>query len=403
MRVLLGVSGSIAAYKTAELVRLIRRNGDRVQVVLTRAAREFVAPRALAALSDEPVLEDLFAPGAASIEHIAAAQAADVAVVAPATAHTLARIAAGLADDYLTTLLLATPAPLVVAPAMNVQMWRHPATQANLARLRERGVVVVPPAEGELACGMHGEGRMAEPDAIFAAVQSAVPAGAAPMEDLRGQRILVTAGPTREALDPVRFLSNRSSGKMGFALAQAARRRGAQVRLIAGPTALTAPAGVEVVHVTTAAQMAEAALAFFPACDFAIMAAAVADYRPKHISAEKLKKSGAGLHLELEPTPDILAELGRRKGRQVLIGFAAETDAARGLEYARAKLAAKRADLIVLNHVSDPEIGFDSDENAATLVGNGDERALARAPKPVIADLILDAALALAHAAPHPR
>lgn len=403
MRVLLGVSGGIAAYKTAELVRLFRRHGDRVQVALTRAAREFVAPRTLAALSDEPVLEDLFAPEAASIEHIAAAQAADVAVVAPATAHTLARMAAGLADDYLTTLLLATPAPLVAAPAMNVQMWRHPATQANLRCLRARGVTIVPPTEGELACGMHGEGRMAEPDAIFAAVQAALRPEASVLEDLRGRRILVTAGPTREALDPVRFLSNRSSGKMGFALAQAARRRGAQVRLITGPTALAAPAGVETTSVTSAAEMAEAAFAAFSDCDIAIMAAAVADYRPKRSSSEKLKKTGASLQLELEPTPDILAELGRRKQQQILVGFAAETDAARGLEFARAKLAAKRADLVVLNQVGDPEIGFDADDNAVTLVTSSDERRLARAPKPVIADLILDAVLAFAHAEPRPR
>ncbi|HET9783784.1 MAG TPA: bifunctional phosphopantothenoylcysteine decarboxylase/phosphopantothenate--cysteine ligase CoaBC [Terriglobales bacterium] len=400
MRILLGVSGGIAAYKTAELVRLFRRHGEEVQVVLTRAGARFITPATLAALTGRPVLGSLFAR-AAAIEHIEVAQAADVAVVAPATAHTLARMAQGLADDYLTTLLLATPAPVVAAPAMNVQMWRHPATQANVELLRRRGVVLVPPEAGELACGMVGEGRMAEPEVIAAAVYEAAGASA-PRRDLEGETVLITAGPTREALDPVRFLSNRSSGRMGYALAAAAARRGASVRLISGPTALAAPAGVEPIEVTTAAEMAAAALAGFDACTLAICAAAVADYRPAAPQAEKIKKSAARMQLELVRNPDILDELGRRKKRQLLIGFAAETNAAGARELARAKRAAKHADLMVLNDVLQPGIGFDADDNAVTLISAAGERDLPRASKAAIADAILDAALALPrHALTH--
>ncbi len=329
------------------------------------------------------------------------AQAAEVAVVAPATAHTLARLALGLADDYLTTLLLATPAPVVVAPAMNVQMWRHPATQEHVATLRARGVVVLAPGEGYLACGMVGEGRMAEPEAILEASVAAA-GGAAGGGDWAGEVVLVTAGPTREALDPVRYLSNRSSGRMGYALAAAARRRGARVQLISGPTGLAAPAGVERTEVVSAAEMAAAAERAFPACTVAILAAAVADYRPAQASAEKIKKTEAGAQLELVPTPDILATLGRRKAGQLLIGFAAETDAAQALAHARGKLAGKNADLIVLNDVSRSDIGFDVADNAVTLVSAGGEASLARAPKTEIAERILDAALRLPrHARTH--
>lgn len=402
MQVLLGLSGGIAAYKSAELVRLYRQRGDQVQVVLTRAAHAFVTPLTLATLSGQPVLEDLFAAATASIEHIAVAQAADVVVVAPATAHTLARMALGLADDYLTTLLLATPAPVVVAPAMNVQMWRHPATQEHLERLRARGVVVVAPGEGYLACGMVGEGRMAEPEAILQASVAAATASA-PRRDWAQEVVLVTAGPTREALDPVRYLSNRSSGRMGYALAEAARRRGAAVHLISGPTALPAPSGVERTEVVSAAEMAAAAERAFPACTVALLAAAVADYRPAQISPGKIKKSAAPARLELEPTPDILATLGRQKSRQLLVGFAAETDPAHARAHARAKLQAKNADLIVLNDVSRTDIGFDVADNAVTLITPTGEDSLARAPKPVIADLILDAVLRLPrHALAHP-
>ena len=399
MRVLLGVSGGIAAYKAAELVRLFRQRGDRIQVVLTRGARRFVSPLTLAALSGEPVLTGLFGPQPAAIEHIAVAQAADLAIVAPATAHTLARMAHGLADDYLTTLLLATPAPVVVAPAMNVQMWRHAATQANLELLRARGVHIVPPGEGELACGMVGEGRMAEPAAILAA---ALPRVAPRAQDLAGATVLITAGPTREPLDPVRYLTNRSSGRMGFALAEAAVRRGARVELVAGPVALPPPVGVHLHSVVTAADMAAAVVPLFEACTLAILAAAVADYRPAAAPPHKIKKSAAPLRLELEPTLDILAELGRRKRAQLLAGFAAETDPAHGLEHARAKRLHKNADLIVFNDVSRAGIGFDAADNAVTLITAAGETALARAPKGVIADRILDALAALPrHALPH--
>ncbi|MGH9480828.1 MAG: bifunctional phosphopantothenoylcysteine decarboxylase/phosphopantothenate--cysteine ligase CoaBC [Terriglobales bacterium] len=405
MRVLLGISGGIAAYKSAELVRLFRQRGDRVQVVLTRAAARFVSPLTLAALSGEPVLRKLLASDPAAIEHIAVAQAADVFVVAPATAHTLARMALGLADDYLTTLLLATPAPVLAAPAMNVQMWRHPATQANLETLRARGVVIVPPGEGFLACGMVGEGRMAEPDAIFAATLAAVERHSSVATqssgDLAGEIVLITAGPTREPLDPVRYLSNRSSGRMGYALAHAAQRRGARVRLISGPTSLPAPEGVEFIPVVTAAEMAAAAERAFADCTLAILAAAVADYRPASASSAKIKKSEAPLQLDLVPTPDILAALGRRKAGQRLVGFAAETDSARALELARAKLEAKQADLIVLNDVSQPGIGFDAEQNAVTLITAAGEQTLARAPKSEIAGRILDAILRLPKHALH--
>jgi phosphopantothenoylcysteine decarboxylase/phosphopantothenate--cysteine ligase len=394
MRILLGVSGGIAAYKTAELVRLFRQHGDEVQVVLTRAGARFITPSTLAALSGRPVLGRLFAR-AAAIEHIEVAQAADVAVVAPATAHTLARMAHGLADDYLTTLLLATPAPVIVAPAMNVQMWRHAATQANVETLRGRGVVMVPPEAGELACGMVGEGRMAAPADIAAAAYATRAQEELPRGDFAGETVLITAGPTREALDPVRYLSNRSSGRMGYALAAAAARRGARVRLISGPTVLAAPAGVERIEVTTAGEMAAAALAGFPACTLAICAAAVADYRPATAQAQKIKKSAERVQLELVRNPDILAELGRRKTEQRLIGFAAETDAARACELARGKLQDKNADLMVLNDVLQPGIGFEAADNAVTLITAEEERELPRASKAAIAEAILDAVLTL--------
>jgi phosphopantothenoylcysteine decarboxylase/phosphopantothenate--cysteine ligase len=398
VRVLLGVSGGIAAYKAAELVRLFRQRGDTVAVVMTRGARRFVSPLTLASLSGEPVLEDLFRSQPAAIEHIAVAQAATVAVVAPATAHTLARMAHGLADDYLTTLLLATPAPVLVAPAMNVQMWRHAATRANVEQLRARGVTIVPPGEGELACGMVGEGRMAEPAEIVAAALRLVE----PRRDLAGETVLITAGPTREPLDPVRYLTNRSSGRMGFALAAAAARRGARVELVAGPVALAPPAGVGYHPVTTAAEMAAAVLPLFESCTIALLAAAVADYRPASARPHKLKKAAEPLHLELEPTPDILAELGRRKRTQLLVGFAAETDPERGLAHAREKRLRKHADLIVFNDVAQPGVGFDAADNAAVVISATAETVLERAPKAVIADRILDAVAALPrHALTH--
>lgn len=401
MRVLLGISGGIAAYKSAELVRRFQARGHSVQASLTRGAREFVSARTLATLTGAPVLDRLWARGSeeTGITHIAAAQAAEVVVVAPATAHVLARMAHGLADDLLTTLLLATPAPVVVAPAMNVQMWRHAATQENLARLRARDVIEVPPEAGYLACGMVGEGRMAELDAIVDAAEAAWrPEGTG---ELEGERVMVTAGPTREPLDPVRYLSNRSSGKMGYALAAEAARRGARVRLISGPVALAAPAGVELVVVTTAEEMAAAAETGFERCSIAILAAAVADYRPTAVAANKIKKTDGPQQLELVATPDILARLGKRKGQQLLVGFAAETDTVHALAHARQKLESKHADLIVLNDVSRSDIGFDADENEVTLVApSGETTKLPRASKARIAAQILDAVAKLPRHAP---
>ncbi|MGH9520297.1 MAG: bifunctional phosphopantothenoylcysteine decarboxylase/phosphopantothenate--cysteine ligase CoaBC, partial [Terriglobales bacterium] len=333
-----------------------------------------------------------------AIEHISEAQSTQALIIAPATADILARLAHGMADDFLTTMALATPAPLILAPAMNVQMWRHPATQENVARLRARGVIEVAPESGYLACGMVGEGRMAELDAIVAAAEAA----AQPRErrDLAGEVILITAGPTREPLDPVRFLSNRSSGKMGYALAAEAAGRGARVRLVSGPVHLDPPAGVEMVGVTTAEEMVTAAEAAFDSCTVAVLAAAVADYRPAVAAAQKIKKSAAPPPLALVATPDILARLGRRKTLQLLIGFAAETDAGRALEHARQKLEAKNADLIVLNDVSRADIGFDAEENEVTLVTRTGETVLARASKSRIASRIFDAVLQLPRHAP---
>lgn len=411
MRVLLGVGGGVAAYKAAELVRRLRQQNWTVQVAMTRAAREFIAPLTFAALTGERVLTELFAPdaggdAAAPIEHIAAAQAADALVVAPATAHCLARFAHGLADDYLATLYLACAAPVILAPAMNVNMWRHPATRANLEALRARPHhVIVEPEAGYLACGMEGEGRLADPERILGALRAAVGAGAAaaaapgpelvsepaPDRDWSGRSLLITAGPTREALDPVRYLSNRSSGRMGFALALAAAERGARVALVHGPCAAPAPAhpAIRRVAVTTAEEMLAAALAEFPAAEVAILAAAVSDYRARAPEPVKMKKSAAPPRLELEATPDILAELGRRKRHQFLAGFAAETGSP--VAAARAKLAAKNADLIVANDVSREDIGFDAADNEVHLVAAEGEEFLPRADKRRIADQILDA------------
>lgn len=427
--VLLGVSGGVAAYKACELVRQLQQRGHRVRVILTRGGGQFVTPLTFAALTGEPALTRLFAaarpareaagrdPGAdpaaldSSIEHIALAQSAAALVVAPATAQVLAKFAHGLADDLLSTVYLATTAPVVLAPAMNVNMWRHPATQANLDLLRRRpGVTIVAPDAGYLACGMTGEGRLAEPAAIADAVMAALQAPAANLAGAAnappaapanaagfwaGKTVLITAGPTREALDPVRYFSNRSSGRMGFALARAAVWQGARVALIAGPTPLPPPAdpGIEVISVTTAAEMAEAVFARFAACDAAILAAAVADFRPAQTAAVKIKKNGQPLRLDLVPTADILAELGRRKTRQLLAGFAAETGDP--LPAARAKRAAKNADLIVANDVTLPGAGFDAADNAVILVGPEGETALPRAAKERIAEQILQALAAL--------
>ena len=396
MRVALGVSGGVAAYKAAELVRRLQQEGIEVQVVMTRSAQEFITPLTFAALTGQKVITDLFgneSGGAnveSAIEHIAVAQRIDLLVVAPATANVIAKMARGISDDFLTTLYLATTAPVVVAPAMNVNMWEHAATQENIEMLRARGVHVVAPEEGYLACGMTGAGRLAGVDAIAQAVCARLGIE----HDLRDETIVVTAGPTCEDLDPVRFLTNRSSGKMGYALAQAAARRGARVILISGPVRLDPPQGVEFVSVRSTEQMHRAVLEHFAGATALIMAAAVADYRPVTPQAAKIKRTGERLTLELESTPDILADAARGKGERIIIGFAAETsDVAR---HARGKLESKQADLIVANDVTAEGAGFDHDTNVITLYArDGREQAFPRMPKVDAAHRILDQLRAL--------
>src|SRR6266576_2390946 len=368
MKIALGVTGGIAAYKAAEVLRMLQDRGIRVQVIMTRAAQEFVKPLTFAALSGEKVITSMFASGEEStpnidsaIEHIAVAQSIDALVVAPATADVLAHFAQGIASDFLTTLYLATTAPVVVAPAMNVNMWNHPATQANLQILRQRGVKIVEPGAGYLACGMTGPGRLAENEAIVAAVMEALGAS----QDLNGETVLISAGPTREKIDPVRYLTNRSSGRMGYALAEAASRRGARVLLVSGPTSLTPPGAAELTRFDSAEQMRQAGLTLLPEATVVIKTAAVSDYRPKSAASQKIKRSGP-MSLALEPTVDILAEIARHKNSQIVVGFAAETQNA--LENARKKLASKSLDAIVVNDVSREGVGFDSDRNAVTII-----------------------------------
>jgi phosphopantothenoylcysteine decarboxylase/phosphopantothenate--cysteine ligase len=396
MRVTVGVTGGIAAYKAAELVRALQRQALEVHVVMTEAACRFVQPLTFEALSGHKVITGLWdeagTPEGAydsSIEHIGEAQSTEALVVAPATANTLAKFAHGLADDFLTTLYLATTAPVLVAPAMNVNMWEHPATKANLEILRQRGVRVIEPGTGELACGMIGAGRMAEPEAIAEGVLNAL----GRRHDLAGEVVLVTAGGTREALDPVRFLGNRSSGKMGYALAEAAQARGAKVILITGPSSLYPPSHCEVIKVITAEQMRQVVLERMKEATLIIKAAAVADYRPLTVSEQKLKRTGP-LTLELAPTEDILAEVVRRRGPgQLIVGFAAETE--NRMENGRAKLLRKGADAIVVNDVSNDQVGIDSDFNAATFLTTSTAIELPAMPKRKLADRILDEILAL--------
>jgi phosphopantothenoylcysteine decarboxylase/phosphopantothenate--cysteine ligase len=371
MKIALGVSGGIAAYKAAEIVRLLQDRGIRVQVIMTRAAQEFVRPLSFAALSGEKVITEMFSAGNeqpnidSAVEHIAVAQSIDALVVVPATADIVAKFAQGLATDFLTTLYLATTAPVVVAPAMNVNMWNHEATQANIAVLKKRGVRVVEPDSGYLACGMTGPGRLATNESIVAAVMEALGAS----QELAGETLLITAGPTREKIDPVRYLSNRSSGRMGYALAEAALRRGARVLLVSGPTSITPPGAAELTRVETAEEMWQAVMKLLPESTIVIKTAAVSDYRAKSAAAQKIKRTGP-LTLELEATVDILGEIARQKDSQLIIGFAAETQNA--LENARAKLAKKSLDAIVVNDVSREGVGFDSDRNAVTII-TGDE------------------------------
>lgn len=411
LRVLLGVSGGIAAFKTAELVRLLRTRGHQVRCAMTRHAAAFVTPLTLEVLSGHPVYgEEYLQAGPAGARgeeaHIAAAAWADVLCVAPATAHLLARLALGLADDFLTTTALAFAGPLVAAPAMHSVMWRKPAVQQHVAALAQRGVRLAGPVEGALASGETGIGRMAEPADIVAAIEAAgaaAAAGASPgvpsaaveppspaVGALRGRTVLVTAGPTHEPLDPVRFLGNRSSGKMGFALAAEAARRGAGVTLIAGPVALATPPGVRRIDVTTADEMAAAARRQAPRADLIIMAAAVADFRPRQVAGTKIKKSHGGLRtLELVENPDILSGLRQVAPVALLVGFAAETD---DLEAnARQKLQAKGADLLVANDVSRRDIAFGSEANEVTVYRRtGAPVFLARRPKSEIAGALLD-------------
>ena len=396
MRVTVGVSGGIAAYKAAELVRALQRQALDVHVVMTAAACRFIQPLTFAALTGHKVITSLWDDTGSSeggydssIEHIGEAQWADALVVAPATANLLAKFAHGIADDFLTTMYLATTAPVLVAPAMNVNMWEHAATQANLEILRARGVRIVEPGTGALACGMVGVGRMAEPEAIADAVLGAL----GRRHDLAGEIVLVTAGGTREALDPVRYLGNRSSGKMGYALAEAAQSRGARVILISGPSALHPPAHCELVKVTTAEEMRQAVLDRMTEATLVIKAAAVADYRPVKVAEQKLKRTGP-LTLELAPTEDILAEVvRRRRPGQLIVGFAAETE--NRMENGRAKLLRKGADALVVNDVSGEGAGIDADLNAATFLTPTTATELPEMPKRKLADRILDEILTL--------
>ena len=390
MKIALGVSGGIAAYKAAEIVRLLQDRGVQVQVVMTQAAQEFIRPLTFAALSGEKVITDMFGAGAgehpnidSAVEHIAVAQSIDALLVVPATADILAKFVQGIASDFLTTLYLATTAPVVVAPAMNVNMWEHPATQANLEILKKRGVTIVPPGTGYLACGMTGPGRLAENEAVVTATLEALGAS----QELAGETVLITAGPTREKIDPVRYLTNRSSGRMGYALAEAALRRGARVFLVSGPTALTPPAAAEVTRVESAEEMRQAVLKLLPQATIVIKTAAVSDYRAKFAASQKLKRSGP-MTLELEPTKDILGEIARHKQSQLIIGFAAETENA--LENARKKLASKSLDAIVVNDVSREGVGFDSDRNAVTIITQHEVVEVPETTKWEVAQRVLD-------------
>jgi phosphopantothenoylcysteine decarboxylase/phosphopantothenate--cysteine ligase len=407
MKIALGVTGGIAAYKAAEIIRLLqdKDRGIRVQVIMTRAAQEFVRPLTFAALSGEKVITGMFASGAerepnldsanldsanldsanldSAIEHIAVAQSIDALLVAPATADVLAHFAQGIASDFLTTLYLATAAPVVVAPAMNVNMWNHPATQANLQVLRQRGVKIVEPGAGYLACGMTGQGRLAENETIVAAVMEALGAS----QDLNGETVLITAGPTREKIDPVRYLTNRSSGRMGYALAEAALRRGARVLLVSGPTSLTSPGAAEITRVESTEEMRDAVLKLLPQATIVIKTAAVSDYRPKNAAGQKIKRKGP-MTLELEATPDILKELSLQKGSQIVVGFAAETENV--LENARQKLVSKNLDAIVVNDVSREGVGFDSDRNAVTIISRDEVVEVPETTKWEVAQRVLD-------------
>ncbi|HEU4386920.1 MAG TPA: bifunctional phosphopantothenoylcysteine decarboxylase/phosphopantothenate--cysteine ligase CoaBC [Blastocatellia bacterium] len=410
MKVALGVTGCIGAYKAVEVLRGLQKRGASVQVVMTRHATRFVTPLTFQAISGLPVIVDMFeATADPEIKHIQIAQSIDLLLVAPATANILAKFANGIADDFLSTLYISTPAAVVVAPAMNSEMWLHPATQENVVRLRKRGVIFVDPGEGYLACRTVGPGRLAEPEEILErafevaggkdasrlstdGLSTAGERTAEPTLDLIGERVLVTAGPTYEAIDPVRGLTNRSSGKMGYALAEAAVARGAEVILVSGPVSLVPPGGVRVERVTSAAEMYQSVMTNLIDATIVVMAAAVADFRPTSIAQDKIKKTGYSLLLELEKTEDILQAVGRSVGSRVVVGFAAETENI--VPNARRKLAEKGADLIVANDVSSPGSGFDVETNRVILVSGDGEESLPLLTKREVADRILDVALA---------
>lgn len=383
-RILFGVTGGIAAYKAAYLARLLRERGAEVQVLMTPAATRFVGPDTFAALTGRPVYSDTF-EHTDEVLHVRLAHESDAAVVAPATANVLAKLAIGLADDLLTSTLLELSKPVVVAPAMHTGMWESPATRENVQTLRSRGVRVVGPSEGSLAAGDEGMGRMADPEEIAEAVQAALSGGG----DLTGRRVIVTAGPTYEPIDAVRFVGNRSSGKMGFAIATEAAARGATVTLVAGPTHLPDPDGVEVIRLETADEMRREVLTRFQEADAVVKAAAVEDFRPASPTTKKLKKEAGVPEVRLEPTPDILKELGERKGHRVLIGFAAETG---DLEAAgRRKLQEKNLDLIVVNQVGEEGTGFGADTNRALILArDGDDEPVREWTKRELAAAICD-------------
>lgn len=395
MKVALGVGGGIAVYKAAELARILQQRGSQVEVIMTSAAQQFVQPLTFAALTGRKVITGLWANSpeetlSSAVEHIRVAQDNQALVIAPATADLIAKLALGLADDFLTTLYLAFKGRVIIAPAMNTNMWEHPATQANLSILKARGHTIVEPGDGLLACGVTGPGRLAEPEEIANAVFAV---DAPLLRDLDGETVIVTAGPTQEPLDPVRFISNRSSGKMGYAIAEAAANRGARVILVSGPVNLTPPEGAELVRVKTAAEMRTAVLQHLDASTIIVKAAAVADYHVAKVPNQKIKKTATRLSLELDPTPDILAELGRIKGDRLLIGFAAETQNL--VEESRRKLSTKNCDMVVGNLVAEGAV-FESDENEVVLVlSTGELISLPKATKRDVAGRIFDQAMRL--------
>ena len=384
-KVLLGITGSIAAYKSADVVRKLKAQGAEVRVIMTASACNFISPWTFRTLTGHKVVTELFPQGEVSVPHISLAHWPDLVLIAPATANCIGKAASGIADDMLSTVLLATQAPICFAPAMNTNMLHHPAVVENMCKLKDRGCHFIEPSEGELACGVEGKGRLAEPESIVAYVTAFF----GPARDFSGRKVLVTAGPTEEPLDPVRFLSNPATGKMGFALAEAARLRGADVTLICGPSRLAPPPGVRLFKVRTAEGMARKVYEAFDECDVVLMAAAVADFRPRSFSQTKVPKDEKTLTLELERTPDILAELGRKKEQKTLVGFALETH--NEIERAIHKLTSKNLDLVVLNNPSKEGAGFGVDTNVVTLIDRQKKiEELPKLSKREVADRVLD-------------